>query len=572
VYGNGSSKDYFDNIWGKREEYASEQEHIDFIKENDIRSGNQYRKVYKSSNLKLHSTPWREYAYGNESSKDYFESIWGKKEECASEQEHIDFIKENDIRSGNQYRKVYKSSNLKLHSNPWREYVYGNGSSKDYFDSIWGNVEYASEQEHIDFIKENDIRSANQYAKKYKSSKLNLHSSPWVENVYGNGSSKDYFDNIWGKREEYASEQEHIDFIKENDIRSGNQYAKKYKSSKLNLHSSPWREHIYGNGKQKDYFDSIWGAQYVTEQEHINFIKENNIKISKKYTELYKTIGMNLYTFPWIKFGNGSSKDYFKEIWGSCGQFVTEQEHIDFIKENDIRSGRVYKNSYKKSKLKLYSKPWRNFGNGKPKDYFDNIWTEKEKIKRDYSPAYLGEFSEMNKKWNTSNSNTTHQKLKEDKSEWIKYHKLYSKSRETWNEIPYKEIAKKINVRPDWIIGDFGCGENLLSKEIKNKVYAFDHIAIDDNVIACDMTNVPLENNFLDVAVFSLSLMGSNYKEYLKEAHRVLKPMGILYISEPYKRWEDKIDQLKNTLSEIGFKMIDDVEHNYKFIYIRLIK
>lgn len=178
----------------------------------------------------------------------------------------------------------------------------------------------------------------------------------------------------------------------------------------------------------------------------------------------------------------------------------------------------------------------------------------------------------MNKKWNTSNSKTTHDRLKEDKSEWFKYHKLYSDARKNWTEIPYKVIANIIKARPEWIVGDFGCGENLLSKEIPNKVLSFDHVAIDETVTVCDLTNIPIENAILDVVVFSLSLMGTNYKEYFKEAHRTLKPMGMVIISEPSNRWENRDDELKTMLIEEGFNISGDVKHSDKFIYVSAMK
>ena len=187
-------------------------------------------------------------------------------------------------------------------------------------------------------------------------------------------------------------------------------------------------------------------------------------------------------------------------------------------------------------------------------------------------PIFLGEFSELNKSWSISNSKTTHENIKKDPSDWLNYHKLYTKSRKNWAEIPYIEIGKKLKDRPEWVIGDFGCGENLLSKEIKNKVYAFDHYAIDENVISCDLSHVPLEDNKIDVAVFSLSLMGSNYVDYLKEAYRVLKPMGLLMICEPATKWEDKENELKEVLSDIGFKVNGDVKFSDRFIYLDGIK
>ncbi len=184
----------------------------------------------------------------------------------------------------------------------------------------------------------------------------------------------------------------------------------------------------------------------------------------------------------------------------------------------------------------------------------------------------LGDFSQMNKTWSVSNSKNTHDRLLNNKEEWFYYHSLYSEKRKTWLEIPYIEISKKIKIRPDWIIGDFGCGENLLSKEIPNKVYAFDHIAIDDSVISCDITNVPLEDNSLDVVVFCLSLMGSNYKDYFKEAYRVLKPYGNIFICEPSSKWENKENELVDTLESFGFRCFGSTRNTDKFIYIDGIK
>lgn len=184
----------------------------------------------------------------------------------------------------------------------------------------------------------------------------------------------------------------------------------------------------------------------------------------------------------------------------------------------------------------------------------------------------LGDFSEMNKRWSVTRSDNTYERLKKDPSEWYYYHTLYSEKRKTWLEIPYMEIAKKINVRPDWVVGDFGCGENLLSKEIKNKVHAFDHVAIDDTVYACDIKSVPIEDGILDVAVFSLSLMGSNHTDYFKEAYRTLKTYGNIFVCEPASKWEGRENELKEQLESVGFKCFGAVKNTDKFIYIDGIK
>ena len=73
------------------------------------------------------------------------------------------------------------------------------------------------------------------------------------------------------------------------------------------------------------------------------------------------------------------------------------------------------------------------------------------------------------------------------------------------------------------IVADFGCGEARLAQEVKNKVHSFDFVALSDMVVKCDMKNVPLNSSSIDIAVFCLSLMGTNVVEFLCEAHRVLK-------------------------------------------------
>ena len=100
---------------------------------------------------------------------------------------------------------------------------------------------------------------------------------------------------------------------------------------------------------------------------------------------------------------------------------------------------------------------------------------------------------------------------------------LYREARATWPEHPVERLAEQLRRRPEWVVGDFGCGECLLKAAVPNRVVGFDHVAWDDPVIAGDMAVTPLEPGSLDVAVFSLSLMGTNWPDYLREAYRTLK-------------------------------------------------
>ncbi|MCL1465503.1 RRP8 family class I SAM-dependent methyltransferase [Argonema galeatum] len=186
--------------------------------------------------------------------------------------------------------------------------------------------------------------------------------------------------------------------------------------------------------------------------------------------------------------------------------------------------------------------------------------------------ARYGDFSTLNRHWNQTHSATTHQRLQENPEEWAQYHTLYQKSRKDWAVIPYEEMIRWCQQRSDYTIGDFGCGEAKLAEAVSDRhtVYSFDHIAINNNAIACDMAHVPLDDETLDVAIFSLSLMGSNFTDYLREAHRTLKLDGQLHIIESTSRFSDK-GQFRTDLENLGFTVIS-IQDMWKFTHIRAIK
>ena len=74
----------------------------------------------------------------------------------------------------------------------------------------------------------------------------------------------------------------------------------------------------------------------------------------------------------------------------------------------------------------------------------------------------------------------------------------------------------------DYVVADFGCGEAQIATSVPQTVHSFDLVAVNDKVKACDMANTPLLTGRANVVVFCLSLMGSNLKDYLIEANRVL--------------------------------------------------
>ena len=171
-----------------------------------------------------------------------------------------------------------------------------------------------------------------------------------------------------------------------------------------------------------------------------------------------------------------------------------------------------------------------------------------------------GDFTRLNNQINNENSDTTHERMLKDPREWEEYHRQYRQARKTWSVIPYEEIIKRIKqlftsrMLSTIQIGDFGCGEAKIMEAFgPERVYSFDHVAINDKVTVCDMKNTGLADEILDVAVFSLSLMGKNWTDYIIEAKRCLATNGYLLIAETTKSLKGRLSKLRDVLREQGF-------------------
>ncbi len=185
------------------------------------------------------------------------------------------------------------------------------------------------------------------------------------------------------------------------------------------------------------------------------------------------------------------------------------------------------------------------------------------KIPLDGTPADVarrvqryGDFSKMNNRWYASDSTKTHDRLAGNHEEWAHYHTLYRQLRESWPVVPYKEEIRWLAEpeRDGYVVGDFGCGEAFIAAEVgdRHTIHSFDHVAIDQRVIACDISHVPLEDDTLDLAIFCLSLMGSNFTDYIREAHRCLHIDGHLHIWEAASYFDD-VKKFVSALSKLGF-------------------
>jgi ubiquinone/menaquinone biosynthesis C-methylase UbiE len=76
------------------------------------------------------------------------------------------------------------------------------------------------------------------------------------------------------------------------------------------------------------------------------------------------------------------------------------------------------------------------------------------------------------------------------------------------------------------------------------------------------MKSAPLDDESLDVAVFSLSLMGTNWTDFITEAKRCLEKNGYLFIAETTKSLSARLSELRS-----GFDIYSDEERgNFTFI------
>ncbi|RDX76736.1 Ribosomal RNA-processing protein 8, partial [Mucuna pruriens] len=189
-----------------------------------------------------------------------------------------------------------------------------------------------------------------------------------------------------------------------------------------------------------------------------------------------------------------------------------------------------------------------------------------------------GHFRMINEKLYTCTGKEALDYFQEEPSLFNLYHAGYKTQMSNWPEQPVNVIIKWLKKQgPSFVVADFGCGEALISKSVKNKVLSLDLVSDDPNVIACDMANTSLVSSSVDVAIFCLSLMGTNYQSYLEESYRVLKPGGWLLIAEVKSRFDPNTggadpEKFLNAISELGFKSVKQDFSNKMFILFYFTK
>lgn len=93
-------------------------------------------------------------------------------------------------------------------------------------------------------------------------------------------------------------------------------------------------------------------------------------------------------------------------------------------------------------------------------------------------------------------------------------------------------------------IADLGCGDAQLAQSLvadrgrlQVVVKSFDLQAPNKFITKADIANLPLEDGSVNVAIFCLALMGTNWVDFIEEAYRILHWKGELWVAEIKSRF-----------------------------------
>lgn len=196
-------------------------------------------------------------------------------------------------------------------------------------------------------------------------------------------------------------------------------------------------------------------------------------------------------------------------------------------------------------------------------------------------------FRWINEQLYTNTSSTALDLITKQPELFDEYHNGFREQVTTWPINPLDIMIKNIKTRfsgrnlnapgglpaidRTCVVADMGCGEAALSLEINNfveqnkkkfmkqhknlKVHSFDLAKHNERITVADIKNVPLENEECCVVIFSLSLMGVNFLDFIKEAFRILKPNGELWIAEIKSRFNDQsLKEFIKIVEQLGFR------------------
>ncbi|EDQ85672.1 uncharacterized protein MONBRDRAFT_29115 [Monosiga brevicollis MX1] len=198
-------------------------------------------------------------------------------------------------------------------------------------------------------------------------------------------------------------------------------------------------------------------------------------------------------------------------------------------------------------------------------------------------------FRMLNEKLYTTTGDDAFRWFKESPELFDVYHKGFATQVQRWPVNPVDRMIEFVLQKPaKLVVADMGCGEAKLGASVPNKVHSFDLVAANPSVTACDIAHVPLADEKIDICIFCLALMGTNYVDYLLEAFRILKPRGILKIAElqgdakAHQNAWPSCEQVKSRIGEssafvrmvqdVGFELTSEDARNTHFVDYEFVR
>jgi hypothetical protein len=181
------------------------------------------------------------------------------------------------------------------------------------------------------------------------------------------------------------------------------------------------------------------------------------------------------------------------------------------------------------------------------------------------------QISMLHKIYKTLRSDNLHTRFAENPTELHTYHSISKENEKSFPEadIPRNRIITeldKIKTKRTMEVVDMGSGYAEIAEHFKcDHRFTFtnyDHIALNENVVSCDIEKIPLDNDSVEICILSLAMWGSNCENYITEACRILDSHGKLYIIEPTKRWSNKDENDNIIEGQEGAKLKALLEEN----------
>ncbi|KAM0250450.1 hypothetical protein ACHAP5_002249 [Fusarium lateritium] len=180
-------------------------------------------------------------------------------------------------------------------------------------------------------------------------------------------------------------------------------------------------------------------------------------------------------------------------------------------------------------------------------------------------------FRHLNETLYTRPSEEAYSLFDESPEMFDEYHEGFRRQVKVWPENPVDSFLKDIRARgkarqqgkgkpgapptplaktplprtqQECTIADLGCGDARLAealqsegKKLRINVKSYDLQSPSPLVTKADIANLPLADGSVNVAIFCLALMGTNWVDFVEEAYRILHWKGELWVAEIKSRF-----------------------------------